>query len=98
VKILPVMLFVSLISTYIGGWALDVRGGNGVTQVLGLLISGVLFVVTWRLLHTAFMGVGEVLGGIVITTFVTAFLLPVLAWIGFKVVGVSIQGAHGHAH
>ena len=98
VKLLPVMLFWTLTALYIGGWAVDARGGNGVTQVLGLLISFVLFMVVWRVLHSLFLGLGEVLGGIVITSFLSAFLLWPLTWVGFKIVGVSVEGTHGHAH
>jgi hypothetical protein len=98
-KLLPLMLFWILAATYFGGWAVELRGGRGPQQVIGLLLSGVLFIVTWELLHRVFLTFGEVLGGIVITTFITAALLPALGWVGFKMVGVTVarsSGAHGH--
>ncbi|MBI4500084.1 MAG: hypothetical protein HY700_02885 [Gemmatimonadetes bacterium] len=98
VNTLPFSIFWILIAIFLGGWAVDVRGGNGVTQVLGVLITYVLFVAVWRGLHTALLGVGEVLGGIVITTFLASALLPVLSWIGYKLVGISVEKSHGHAH
>jgi len=98
VKLLPVMLFWTLSALYIGGLAVDARCGNGVTRVRGLLISFILFVVVWRVLHSLFLGLGEVLGGIVITSFLSAFLLWPLTWVGFKIVGVSVEGTHAHSH
>jgi hypothetical protein len=89
-KLLPLMIFWLLIAVYLGGWPVDLRGGTGVRQVIGLLLSCVLFVVAWKLLHAAFLGFGEVLGGIVITTFIAAALLPAIAWLGFKMVGVTV--------
>jgi hypothetical protein len=98
VTLLPVMMFWILAAIYLGGWAVDLHGGNGVTQVLGLIISFVLFYAVWRGLHAAFNGLGEVLGGIVITTFLASALLPAISWVGYKLVGVSIEKSHGHAH
>jgi hypothetical protein len=98
VTVLPVSLFWILAAIYLGGWAIEVRGGSGITQVLGLLISFVLFVAVWRGLHSAFLGFGEVLGGIAITSFLAAALLPAVSWVGYKLVGITIQKSHGHAH
>ena len=98
VTLLPVMMFWILVAIYLGGWAVDMRGGSGVTQVLGLIISFALFYAVWRGLHTAFNGLGEVLGGIVITSFLTAALLPAISWVGYKLVGVTIEKGHGHSH
>jgi hypothetical protein len=94
-KLLPVMLFWLLAALYLGGWAVDLRGGRGPTQIIGLLLSFVLFVVVWKLLHRAFLGFGEILGGIVITTFITAALLPAVAWLGYKMVGVTVTPTRG---
>jgi len=96
--VLPISLFWILAAIYLGGWAIDVHGGSGITQVLGLLISFVLFFAVWKSLHSAFVGFGEVLGGIVITSFVAAALLPAISWVGYKLVGITIQKSHGHAH
>ncbi len=98
-KLLPLMLFWTLIATYLGGWAVELRGGRGPQQVIGLLISCVLFTVVWEILHRVFLGHGEVLGGIVIASFIAIALMPALAWISFKLVGVSLvqtSGSHGH--
>ena len=97
-KLLPVMLFWLLTAIYLGGWAVDLRGGKGLTQVIGLVLSLILFVVVWEGLHRVFVGFGEVLGGIVITTFIAAALLPAVIWLGYKMVGVTVVGTSGHAH
>ena len=96
--LLPAMLFWNLIALYLGGWPVDLQGGNGVRQVLGLLFSFVLWVVVWELLHRVFVGFGPVLGGIVITSFIAVALMPAVAWVGFKIMGVSIVKQHAGAH
>jgi hypothetical protein len=98
VTLLPFSLFWILAAIYLGGWTIDVRGGNGITQILGLLITYVLFIAVWKGLHAAFLGVGEILGGIIITSFLTAALLPAVSWVGYKLVGISVEKSHGHTH
>jgi formate hydrogenlyase subunit 4 len=94
-KLLPVMLFWMLAALYLGGWAVELRGGKGLTQILGLLLNFVLFVVVWQVLHRVFLGFGPILGGIVITSFIAAALLPAVAWLGYKMVGVTVTPSHG---
>ena len=96
--LLPTMLFWILAATYLGGWAVELRGGRGPQQVIGLLLSFVLFVVVWEVLHRVFLGFGPVLGGIVITSFIATALLPPLTWVAYKLVGVTVARSHGHAH
>jgi len=90
-KILPFALFWIIEATYLGGWPVDVHGGKGWQQVLGLFLSFILFVVVWRTASGMLAGVGPVLGSIVIASFVAAALTPVINWIGFKIVGVSVR-------
>jgi hypothetical protein len=95
--LMPIALFWILEATYLGGWPVDAHGGSGIQQVLGLLLSFVLWVVVWRVLHAALLGVGPVLGGLFITTVVATVLLPLTTWIGFKIVGVTVkQTASAH--
>ena len=97
-KLLPAMLFWNLIALYLGGWPVDLRGGNGPRQILGLLFSFVLWVFLWELLHRVFVGFGPVLGGIVITSFIAVALMPAVTWIGFKIWGVSVVRQSAGAH
>ncbi|MSR06349.1 MAG: hypothetical protein EXR93_04660 [Gemmatimonadetes bacterium] len=89
--LLPLSLFWIIEATFLGGWPVDVHGGKGFQQVLGLLITFVLWVVTWHGASRALAGLGPVLGSIVVATFATAFLTPVINWVGFKIVGVSVR-------
>ena len=89
--LLPIALYWLLEALYLGGWPVDAHGGNGFQQVLGLLITFVLWVVIWHGASRAFAGMGPTLGAIVIASFVTAALTPLINWVGFKIVGVSIK-------
>ncbi len=95
--VLPISLFPVLAAVFLGGWNVDLQGGNGPRQVLGLLIAGVVWVVLWHLLHSLFLGLGPVLGGIVIATFVAVLLLPAACWLAYKLVGVSVTKVHAGA-
>jgi len=94
----PISLFWILAAIYLGAWPVTLHGGTGPRQVLGLLISFAFWVVLWRLLHSVFGGLGPVLGGVVITTFVAAALLPAVCWLGYKLVGVSVVKSQVVAH
>ncbi|MBI4420402.1 MAG: hypothetical protein HY560_06215 [Gemmatimonadetes bacterium] len=96
--LLPISLFWILAAVYLGGWHISLRGGTGLREVLGLLISFLIWWVVWRLLHSAFGGLGPVLGGIVITTFAACLLLPAICWVGYKLVGVTIAKGEAGAH
>lgn len=89
--ILPIALFWMIEAVYLGGWPVDAHGGSGAKQVMGLLVTFVLWVVVWQALNRVFAGIGPVLGGIVITSFVTSALTPWINVIGFKLWGVSIR-------
>jgi hypothetical protein len=89
----PISLFWILEATYLGGWPVDAHGGSGLQQVLGLVVSYVLWVVVWKLLSAGLLGLGPVLGGLMLPTILGAFLLPVTTWIGFKIVGVTVKQA-----
>jgi len=93
-KILPIALFWLLEAVYLGGWPVDAHGGSAFQQVLGLVLTGILWAVTWVALSKLLTGIGPVLGGIMLTSVVAAALLPLVNWIGFKIAGVSIRRAH----
>ena len=97
-KLLPVMLFWLLEAIYLGGWPVDVHGGNGPKQVIGLLLTSILWAVVWKAFSATFQGIGPVLGAIVMASFLSAALLPLVNWVGFKIVGVSIRKVDAHAH
>ena len=71
-KLLPFALFWLLEAIYLGGWPLDLHGGNGPRQVLGLVLTAVLWAVTWVTLSRLLGGIGPVLGGVIFASFLAA--------------------------
>jgi len=91
ITLLPISLFWLLEAVYLGAWPVDAHGGNGARQVMGLLLTFVLWVVVWHAFSRMLGGIGPVLGSIVIASFATALVTPLINWIGFRIVGVSIK-------
>jgi len=91
-------LFWVIASLYLGGLDVELVGGSGFRQLLGLLIMNVLFLAAWRALAAALGGLGG-LPGVVLPYLVTVLLVPLLARGAFGVMGVKLrrEGA-AHAH
>lgn len=96
--LIPVALFWTMAALYLGGMAVDVEGGSGFRQVLGLILTFVAFVVVWGVLHTVLRSMGAVLFGVVVPTLLTILALPVVARVGFRIVGVRVHRAEAHGH
>ncbi len=91
-------LFWLVASLYLGGLDVELEGGSGFRQVLGLLVMNVLFLAAWRALAAAIGGLGG-LPGVVLPFLLTVLLLPVLARAGFGALGVRVRrGGDAHAH
>lgn len=88
--LIPVCLFWILAATYLGGWPLDVEGGSGVRQVLGLVGSFVLFLLVWWLLGLVLGSFAGFFGRVILATVLAALLLPLITLVGFKIMGVKI--------
>lgn len=89
--LIPMCAFFPFAALYLGALRIEPGGGRGMQQVLGLLLTFVLYLVIWRVLHMALAGVGPILGGVVLTTVVTTLLLPLEARLGYLVVGVKLK-------
>ena len=89
--LIPMCAFFPFVALYLGGLRIDLSGGRGVQQVLGLLLTFVVYLVVWRVLHGALASVGRILGGVVLATVVTTLLLPLEARLGYLVVGVRLK-------
>lgn len=89
--LIPLGAFFPFTALYLGALRIEPAGGRGLQQVLGLLLTGVLYLAIWRLLHVVLGGVGPILGGVVLTTVVTTLLLPLEARLGYLVVGVKLK-------
>lgn len=86
IPISSVWLFAAI---YLGGWPRDVEGGTPLKQVIGLLITVALFLAAWAGLRTALGGMGFV-GRVLLPTAVSTLLFPILAALGFRVMGVRV--------
>lgn len=89
--LVPFCLFWTLAAVYLGGFPVEIVGGSGVRQTLGLFNTYVLFVVVWAILRAVFGGLGGMLWSVVLPTVLTSLALPVIAWAGYIVVGVRVQ-------
>ncbi|MEJ2310992.1 MAG: hypothetical protein P8Y10_01705 [Gemmatimonadales bacterium] len=91
-------LFWVVSSLYLGGMDVELEGGSGFRQLLGLLVMNVLFLVAWRALAAAIGGLGGV-PGVVLPYLATVLLVPLLARGAFGVMGVKLsRGGGAHAH
>lgn len=93
--LVPVSMFWLVAALYLGGFDLEIEGGGGLRQFLGLILSFVLFVAVFRVLGMVLAGVGPSLGGIVLPTVLSVALLPLITRLGFLPVGVRIRKGHG---
>jgi hypothetical protein len=91
-----ICLFLLLSAIYLGGTRMDVSGGGGGRQVLGLIITFALYLIVWKVLHIGTASMGPVVGQLV-PLVVAILLIPVLSRIGFRIVGAKlVKGAHAH--
>jgi formate hydrogenlyase subunit 4 len=93
--LVPISLFWLVAPIFLGGWPVDVKGGNPVTQVLGLLVSFAVFLVVWAVLRAVFAGFGAV-PHTVLPAILTTLLLPFISMAGFRILGIKI--VHSSAH
>jgi hypothetical protein len=92
--LVPLTLFWFVVAIYFGGIDMEVSGGSGLMQFIGLLLSYVLFIVVWRVVYRL-TGPDTVMGHVKATV-ASLLLLPVAVMIGFRVVGGKVHRAAGH--
>jgi hypothetical protein len=69
-------------------------GGTGLRQFLGLLLTFVIFLVIWGVLHKV---IGpDTAKGVLIASVVTALLLPLEVRLGFLLVGGRVRKSAAH--
>ncbi len=96
--LIPVCFFWLAAAIYLGGMAVDVEGGNGLRQVLGLLATFGIFLAVWKLSGLVLGGIAPVLGDLVLPTIVSALLLPIISRAGFGLLGVKVRRKEHEAH
>lgn len=90
VWLIPVCLFATLSALYLGGAPIRMENG-GRRELVGLLLSLVLYLVAWAALRTVLRGP---LGGtpaLIAASVLTVIALPLLCLAGFRIVGVRIR-------
>lgn len=89
--LVPIAVFWPLAAMYLGGAPIALEGGGGVRQTGGLLLHFAMYLVTYALIGVALSGLmGPILGGIVVPVVLASALLPFLAKVAFRLVGVRI--------
>lgn len=89
-------LFWIVSSIYLGGLDVELEGGSGFRQFLGLIVMLVFFMVLWRLLAALLGGLGG-LPGLVLPFGLTVLTMPLLARLSFLLMGVKVRrGAAAH--
>ena len=95
--LVPICLFWTLAAIYLGGMAVEVVGGNGFRQVMGVVDSYVLYLLVWGLLRALLGGFGGLLWTAVVPTILATLAFPLIVRAGYIVMGVRVQkGARPH--
>ncbi len=95
--LVPVCLFWVLTAIYLGGCPVEVVGGNGFRQVMGVFDSYVLYILVLCILLAILGGIGGMLWGTVVPTILATLALPLIIWVGYIIMGVRVQrGARPH--
>ena len=94
--LVPTVLFWLVAVLYFGGLTVEVRGGTGFRQFVGLMLTYGLFLVVWGVLHSL-VGADTAKGALVASA-VAVVGLPIEARLGFLVMGASVGRGRGAAH
>lgn len=96
--LIPIGLFWIVAAIYLGGYPLEFENGSGPREILGLLLTLVLFVGVWAGLRAALGSVGGFIGRVAIPTLVVAIGFGWLARVAFRVTGVTIRRTGSATH
>jgi hypothetical protein len=94
--LVPVVLFWLVAVLYFGALTIEVRGGTGFRQFVGLVLTFGLFLVVWGVLHSL-VGADTVKGALVASA-VAVVGLPIEARVGFRLMGASVGRGRASAH
>jgi hypothetical protein len=91
--LVPICLFALFSSIFLGGTSIEPRGGNGLRQVLGLLVSCVVHVGLWNVLRILFASFMPAVGSMVFASLLSIPGVLLASFIGFIVFGVKLGKA-----
>jgi hypothetical protein len=94
VWLVPIAVFWSLAALYVGGAAINIEGGGGGRQTLGLLLLFASYLGVYAVSGMVLAGVaGAAFGVIVFPLLIASIAMPLLTRVTFKIVGVSVSRA-----
>lgn len=97
VWLVPICAFFPTAAIYLGGMKVEPGGGNGLQQVLGVLLTFAAYVAVWAVLRMVLGGaLGAGLGGVAVPTVVATLALPLEARVGYALVGVKLKHVEAH--
>ena len=92
--LVPIAVFWSLAALYLGGAAINIEGGGGGRQTLGLLLLFASYQGVYTFCGLFLTSVaGSAFGGIVFPVLIASISIPLLTRVMFKLVGVSVSRA-----
>jgi hypothetical protein len=90
----PAGIFWPVAALFLGGM-MELRGGTGFRQVLGLLICFGEFLLAWWLLGKLATPLGPIMG-VVVPLLLASAVTPLLLVVGYRVVGIRLERAAAH--
>ena len=91
--LIPIALFWILAALHLGGGEINIKGGGGVRQLSGLLLLFAAFLAVSTVARMLLVGVAGAAFSVVFAAILAVILLPLLARLSFRVVGVRITSA-----
>ena len=90
--LVPICAFFPFVALYLGGMKVEPAGGNGLQQVLGLVLAFGAFLGAWAVLRVGLSGpLGAGLGGVILPTIAAILGLPLETRLGYLLVGVRMK-------
>lgn len=96
--LVPILLFWVAGALYFGGMGVDVHGGTAPRQALGLLLTYMVFLTVWGVLHAVLQGMIGDWPAVIAATVLVMLGLPLEARVGFGLVGARLRRAPEVAH
>ncbi len=91
--LVPLCLFALFASIFLGGTSIEPRGGGGLRQFLGLIVSLAVHIALWNVLRIAFASFMGPTGSMVFASLVSIPGVLLSSFIGFIIFGVKLGKA-----